>query len=71
MDVKKIHLFSLIFLISFNIYSNDCQERVNVLFENIIESIGNKSIIEPELIFSNEESNPAYMSGDEFIMKPE
>ena len=69
MDVKKIHLFSLIFLISFNIYSNDCQERVNVLFENIIESIGNKSIIEPELIFSNEESNPAYMSGESITIE--
>ena len=69
MDVKKIHLFFLIFLLSFKIYPSDCQERVIILFENIIESIGNKSLIEPELIFSNEESNPAYMSGESITIE--
>ena len=69
MGVKKIHLFFLIFLLSFKIYPSDCQERVFILFENIIESIGNKSLIEPELIFSNEESNPAYMSGESITIE--
>ena len=69
MHVNKIYFFSLIFLFSFKIYSSDCQERVIILFENIIESIGNKSLIEPELIFSNEESNPAYMSGESITIE--
>ena len=69
MRLNKIYFFSLIFLFSFKSYSGDCQERVNILFENIIESIGNKSLIEPELIFSNEESNPAYMSGESITIE--
>ena len=69
MRLNKIYFFSLIFLFSFKSYSSDCQERVNILFEKIIESIGNKSIIEPELIFSDEESNPAYMSGESITIE--
>ena len=69
MHVNKVYFFSLIFLFSFKIYSSGCEERVIILFENIIESIGNKSLIEPELIFSNEESNPAYMSGESITIE--
>ena len=69
MQVHKIYSFFLIFLLSFKSFSRDCQERVVILFENIIESIGNKSLIEPELIFSNEESNPAYMSGESITIE--
>ena len=58
---KSIILLSLFFN-SF-LFANNCEDRVKKVFNNIIESIGNNSLMEPDLIFSNEEKSAAYMSG--------
>ncbi len=44
-------------------YSNDsCQDRVNIIFKNIISSIGNNFPTPPKLAFSNTVNNPAWIS---------
>ena len=44
---KKILL--IIILISYNSYSQECDEKARIVFNNIISSISNNSIIEPRL----------------------
>ena len=59
MDVKKIHLFFLIFLLSFKIYPSDCQEELSYFLKILLKVLATKVLL-VELIFSNE-SNPAYV----------
>ena len=69
MQYLKISFFLIIFFGTANIYSENCERKVEVVFEKIIQSIGNMSLDEPILIISNEESNPAYMSGDSITIE--
>jgi tetratricopeptide (TPR) repeat protein len=61
-DKNYILLLLLIFTISLG--AQDCRERVSLVYENIIQSIGNNSIFPPELYFSNQESSVAEMTSD-------
>ena len=59
--MKIIYIFFFI-NISF-IYSNDdCQGKVNIIFDDIINSIGNNFPTPPKLAFSNTVNNPAWIS---------
>ena len=51
------------------LFANNCEDRVKKVFNNIIESIGNNSLMEPDLIFSNEEKSAAYMSGESITIE--
>ena len=61
--------FLIIFLLSFIVNAQNCNEQVKEVFEKIILSIGNKSIIEPILIISDEEIGGAYMSGESITIE--
>ena len=57
-------LFFLVsFLLNISLYANNCEDRVIEVFNNIISSIGNNSLLEPKLKFSSEERSAAYISG--------
>tara|TARA_Y100001933_G_C18984629_1_gene557979 strand:- start:195 stop:1568 length:1374 start_codon:yes stop_codon:yes gene_type:complete len=49
--------------------SQNCSEQLEEVFEKIIISIGNKSIIEPILIISDDEIGGAYMSGESITVE--
>ena len=59
----KKYLF-LVYLFSLSSFSNNCNEKVKVIYQNIITSIGNNSLYPPELFFSDGESSVAYMSSE-------
>ena len=59
----KKYLF-LVYLFSLFSFSNNCNEKVKVIYQNIIISIGNNSLYPPELFFSDGESSVAYMSSE-------
>lgn len=52
----------LIYLICSSVFSSNCNDKVQDVYENIIKSIGNNSIYPPELIFSDSERSVAFMS---------
>ena len=56
------NLFLLLFIIHFSSYSNNCNDTVKEIYQNIITSIGNNSLYPPELHFSNQTTSVAYMS---------
>ena len=64
---KSIIILSLFF--NNFLFANNCEDRVKKVFNNIIESIGNNSLMEPDLIFSNEEKSAAYMSGESITIE--
>lgn len=45
-------------------YSQDCNQSVNIVFNNVVKSIGNNSIFPPKLNFSSSENSVAYMTSD-------
>ena len=45
-------------------FANNCNDKVLVIYQNIITSIGNNSLYPPELFFSDGESDVAYMSSE-------
>ena len=49
--------------------SQNCNDQLEEVFEKIIISIGNKSIIEPILIISDDEIGGAYMSGESITVE--
>ena len=59
----KKYLF-LVYLFSLSSFSNNCNEKVKVIYQNIISSIGNNSLYPPELFFSDGEISVAYMSSE-------
>lgn len=59
----KKYLF-LLYLLSMSSFANNCNDKVLVIYQNIITSIGNNSLYPPELFFSDGESDVAYMSSE-------
>ena len=45
-------------------FANNCNDKVLVIYQNIITSIGNNSLYPPELFFSDGEGSVAYMSSE-------
>ena len=62
-------LFTTFLLINISLFGNNCENKVQEVFNNIILSIGNNSIPEPELIFSSEERSAAYMSEESITIE--
>jgi len=59
----KKYLF-IIYLFSSSIFATNCNETVKEIFNNIIISIGNNSLYPPELHFSENDRDVAFMSSD-------
>lgn len=54
--------FLILVLLSLSTFGQDCNREVEKIFNKIIESIGDNSILTPSLEFSNEENSVAYMT---------
>ena len=59
---KVKSLFFVFFLVHTSSYANNCNETVKEIYQNIISSIGNNSLLEPNLQFSTQERSVAFMS---------
>jgi hypothetical protein len=42
----------------------NCNDKVEVIYGNIVEAIGNQSLLTPDLFFSDEKNSVAYMNAD-------
>ena len=60
--IKKRLLKLALTLFSVLAYGQNCETRVEKIFDNLIEGIGNKSIYPPSLEFSLEKNNGVYLS---------
>lgn len=60
--IKKRLLKLALTLFSVLAYGQNCETRVEKIFDNLIEGIGNKSIYPPSLEFSLQKNNGVYLS---------
>ena len=65
--MRKI-CFLLVFLFFNFTYSQNCEDKVIEVYENIINSIGNKSKWPPELDIRAENVGGAYMDGSNIVI---
>ena len=42
----------------------NCNDKVEVIYGNIVEAIGNQSLLTPDLFFSDEKNSVAYINAD-------
>lgn len=54
----------IIYFLCTSLFANNCNDEVQNIYENIIQSIGNNSLFPPELIFSNTIRSVAFMSNE-------
>ena len=75
--MKIKYLLVIVFLFNSSAFSFECNEedflnakiKIEEIFNNIIVSIGNKSLLEPELHFIDEERRGAYLSEESITVE--